>query len=163
MTADKRNAVVVVALVLALTGGAGVLLCLEPTKPAWPHPTLLAAESEAKVREVEIHYAPSVEQANTLIAQSGADSLCVVLENGDRQWDPGGDRVQLIVVGCDGDTLAREQKRIVLEVLGNLSTSSSSGQVHVYLDPESDARRTADLPPQATDLLNLLERKRIID
>lgn len=85
MTADKRNAVVVIALIVSMTVGAGVLLLLEPAnKPRWEGFPQLMAECATPVQAVQVAYAASDEDPAAL--DDGRHSLCVIDGEGEVTW-----------------------------------------------------------------------------
>ncbi len=162
MTADKRNTKVVIALILSLTAGVGILILLEPGTHHLPGSTLLAAERGTPlVDEVEIAYARSLAEARELVDVQGADSICLVYPDQDSFWEPRGPHVQLVVVGSDdGDKLQKQQKENLLAALRALNAASGRELVSVRLAPSLEA---GVLPPQAADMRELLVRKRIIE
>lgn len=168
MTADKRNATVVIALVLSMTVGAQILLCFEswigarPTR--WEGDTLLSAKRGNPVQNVEISYVASLEDLDALELEAASpDSICVIGPAGEVDiWRPAGPRVRLIVIGSAGRTLPDQQKLTLLATLGSLSEASGVDLVRVQLATGSDARRSPGLPLQAHDLRDLLARKKII-
>jgi hypothetical protein len=167
MKGDKRNTSVVVALIASMTFGAVALLALEkrlvPGKPSFRGSTLLMAEREMRVREVEVNYARTADDVPALsVDLEGSDSVCVIDTAGEPHWQQAGPRIQLVLIGTDGDTLGDAQKRTLLGALGTLNQASGMELVPVRLTAGSDDRVTADLPAQARDLRLLLERKGII-
>jgi hypothetical protein len=168
MTADKRNATVVIALVLAMTVGAQVLLSFEswfgapPTH--WEGDVRLSAERGNPVQHVEISYITKLADLDELgLDDHGRDSVCVIGPAGEVDiWRPAGPRVRLMVIGSSEDRLPDEQKRTLLATLGSLSEASGVDLVRVRIASGSDVRRNPDLPMQAHDLRELLVRKKII-
>ncbi len=145
MTADRRNAFVVAALIVSMTIGAGVLLLLEPGVPRWPGNTLLAAEQPLRVEEVEIAYARSPEEVPLLDGGSGSDdTILPIYPDGTRgPWEPRGPRVRLVVVGAVDGTVGEAQKKTLLFAVHSLS--GSEGRVPVRLGDGSDATQTEEL------------------
>ena len=165
MTADKRNASVVIALILSMTVGAQVLLWLEPATPRWAGDTLLMAERGTAV-QVEVFYAGPEDDVVALkdAAADAGDSLCVIDPSGVvERWEPRGSRVQLVVIGSEADTLSKRQKETLLAALGTLCQDGDSDRVRVQLAAEANALESPAVPPQAADLRNLLERRGIIE
>jgi hypothetical protein len=167
MAGDKRSTSVVIALVICVTLGAVVLRALElqlvPAKPKWEGSTLLMAEQPMRVEDVEIAYVSAPAGGAALpVDAAGQESICVIDSDGSARWEQRGPRVRLVVVGTDSVTLGEEQKAKLMGALGTLSAASGQEVVPVRLAPDSDVHRVSDLPPQATDLRNYLERKGII-
>lgn len=165
MTPDRRNTVVVVALILSLTIGVRVLLWLEPGKPHWNVDPLLAAErpTPTQIQDVTVIYAATADDAATLLADRQADGACLVWADAQPEWYSGGPHVQVIVVGSETNSLSLQQQKDLLATLGSLSQASGRTSVPVQLAPWSDARQTPGLPKPAEDLCNLLVRKKLID
>ncbi len=162
MTADRRNTLVVVALILSMTVGARVLTWLEPYRPRWEGPVALTAERALPVQEIAIAYAGSPSELEALDLDL-RDSICWVNADGTVEWRPAGPRVQLIVLGSEGPLLTDAQKRAVLATIGSLSQASGVELVNVRLAPSLQPGRDGVRPPQADDLCRLLVRKGIIE
>ncbi len=164
MTTDKRNGVVVIALILSLTAGAGVLFLLEPGKLAWKGGAALVVEQGApeQVRDIGVHYASSVDEAARLAASAGDDSVCVVYQDRIPECERGGPRVWLIVIGDAQETLPVQQQRWLLGALRGLTQASGVDQVRIRLAPPLDTAASADMSPGQLDLRQLLERKKLI-
>lgn len=166
MTADKRNAVVVIALILSMTLGAGILLLLEPAnKPRWEGFPQLMAERATPVQEVEVACVESDEQPVAL--DDGRRSFCVIDAQGKVTWTARGPWWRIVVAGSQTGKLTDRQKGKLLAVLGNLNQASGQELVPVRLAPESGLRHNPGLSPQAAeqaaDLRKLLVRKKIIE
>ena len=166
MTADKRNAVVVIALIVSMTVGAGVLLLLEPAnKPRWEGFPQLMAERATPVQAVQVAYAASDEDPAAL--DDGRHSLCVIDGEGEVTWMARGPRWRVVVAGSGTGELTGRQKAKLLAVLGNLNQASGQELVPVRLAPESTLRSNPARSPQAagqtSDLRKLLARKKIIE
>jgi len=162
MTADRRNTLVVAALILSMTLGARVLTWLEPYRPRWEGPVALTAERALPVQEVEISYAGTPGEVEALDFDL-RDSICWVNADGAVEWRPAGPRVQLIVLGSEGAVLSDAQKRAVLATIGSLSQASGVELVNVRLAPGLQPGRDGARSPQADDLCRLLVRKGIIE
>lgn len=162
MTAGRRNTTIVVALILSLTVGVRLLLWLEPKAPRWQSAPLLMAERGGVVEEIEVSYALTADRAEARVPERGDDGLCVVYADQRPRCWTGGPRVQVVVVGGDGSTLATPQKEWLLGVLGSLIQPTGLEHVRVRLARESDVLANPELPEPAKDLRKLLERKRII-
>jgi len=162
MTTDKRNGLVVMALVLSLTVGVGVLFLLEPGKHLWRGDTTLIAEARQPVDEVEILCAGSLTEAQQLFVPQDADGVCVVYPDKNPRWLPGGPRVWLLVVGTGAETLPDAQKIWLLGALRDLTGGTGAERVRIRLAPPLDASASQDLPKQADDLRQLLQRKQLL-
>jgi hypothetical protein len=164
MTADKRNASIIIALVLAMTAGAQVLLSFESwigARPThWEGDVRLSAERGNPVQHVEISYVASRDDVDALTLDE-RDSICVIGPSGAVEiWQPAGPRVRLIVIGSDAERLADQQKLTILATLGSLSEASGVDLVGVQF--AAGTRDAAELPAQAQDLRDLLVKKQII-
>lgn len=165
MTADKRNAAVVIALILSMTLGARLLLWMEPSPPPqWQADPSLMAQRGGAVREVEITYADSGDGFEGLIRDLATtdDSICVIDALGGTEWEPRGPRVRLLVLGSNAPRLGEAQKRTLLAALGTFSHEAGDDSVRFRLSTSSDPQQTPGLSAQATDLRELLVRKQII-
>lgn len=171
MKTDKRNAVVVIALVSALTIGVRLLTWFEPRPTLYQAAPLLMASAGAPAQERigTISYAPNAEAALALWQGAFADdTVYVVTLDGsgmvrDKQAE-GGD-LQIIVVGKPGETkLPRAVQERLLRVLGSLlHTDHTGAPIRFVLAEDSDHARHAELGPQARDLRDLLVRKRVLN
>lgn len=163
MTAERRNAAVVVTLILSMTIGARILLWLEPRPPRSEAADLRhTAERATPVQEIEIACATSQDEANALNKEPY--SFCAIDAEGNvPPWEARGPRVRLVVVGAATDKLSDRQQQQVLATLESLNRASGRELVPVRLAPESDPQRRPDAPVAATDLRELLVRKGIIE
>jgi hypothetical protein len=163
MTADQRNTAVVVALVLSLTAGIGVLTWLEPERPEWQQAPLLMAQDDLALTELTVHFAAD-RAALAALEIDENDGLCVVYADEPPKWWSGGPHVSVVVVGAGGwDTpMSRQQQEWLLGALGSLVQPVGLEHVRVRLARGSDVSLTSDLPQQAVDLRALLERKMLI-
>jgi hypothetical protein len=166
MTAEKRNGMVVMALVLSLTAGVGVLYLLEPGEhhlKSRGNVTLMAESGAPRaVEEIEVQLASATEAEQAMKAERvGSDGICVV--HGDRapELRRGGPHVRLLVASEDDKSLPDDQKRWLLGALWELTESSRADQVRIRLAPPLDVPG-ANLSPAATDLRDLLVRKQLI-
>ena len=165
MSTDKRNGVVVIALVLSLTAGVGVLFLLEPGPHAWKGGTALVVEQGAapqQVRDIEVYYASSVDEAAQLAASAGDDSVCIVYQDRIPECQRGGPQVWLIVIGDAQEKLPVQQQQWLLGALHRLTQASGVDQVRIRLAPPLDTAASADMSPGQLDLRRLLERKQLI-
>jgi hypothetical protein len=165
MTADRRNGLVVVALVLSLTVGVGFLLLLEPGDHQVERAPLLVAEQGGtkQVGTIEILYVGSLADAGALVASSGDDGVWVVYPTGVAEWYAGGPHVRVIVVGTpDQARLPEEQQRALLGALRELTRRSGAGDLRVRLVVPSEVASDSVWPPAAQELRELLVRKRLL-
>ncbi len=165
MAGEKRNASVVIALVVSMTLGLLLLLGLErtlvPARRDFSGSALLMAQRGMQVSSVDIAYAATWDDVAALgITADTIDSICLIAPDGEVQWAERGPHVRLVVVGTDGDSeadrLSDEQKRRLLDVLGTLNGVNEHGSVPVHFEvdnlPPSDSFAAA----QATDLRSFL-------
>jgi len=165
MTADRRNGLVVVALVLSLTVGVGLLLMLEPGDHRVERAPLLMAEQwgTRQVGTIEILYVASLADAGPLVASSGDDGVCVVYPTGLAEWYAGGPHVRMIVLGTpDQSRLPEAQQRALLGALRELMRRSGASDVRIYWTPPIGVTPEASWPPAAQELRELLVRKRLL-
>jgi hypothetical protein len=165
MSTDKRNGVVVIALILSLTAGVGVLFLLEPGGPhAWKVRTALVVEQGApeQVRDIEVYYASSVDEAARLAASAGDDSVCVVYQDRIPECQRGGPQVWLIVIDDAQEALPIQQQQWLLGALRRLTQASGVDQVRIRLAPPLDTAASADMSRGQRGLRELLERKQLI-
>jgi hypothetical protein len=162
MMADKRNNHVVIALVLSMTMGAGLLRVLEPPRVKVTNSApLLAAESGLRIEEIDVDYAPSVADAEQ-VAQNqptSPDTVVIVYPDRNPEVRPAGPRVRLIVAGTGERNLSRLQKQHLLGALAGLNELSGRTLVEVRLMPALDG---SNLSPQAGDVRALLLRKQFV-
>ncbi len=156
MTSCDRNTKVVALLIASMTLGAVVLLWAEPPTPGWSSGTLLMAESAQPVREVRIEYTDSEK-----IAETGPWD-CIIRPDGQCVWQPGGEKIRVLIDGDGEARLSEAQARTLLAVFGSLTQRHGLDLHRVWLHPASDARLHPELPPAAHDLCRLLVRKGII-
>ncbi len=158
MASDKRNTLVVITLVTAMTAGLVVLLNLEkltvPSRVNWALDPALTARDPLSFREVEIAYAEPLPDLQWDVDPD--DTLCVVRpDDSDAGWSEGGPRVRMLVLGTgDGQVLGEPQKLKLLQVLSGLRADV----IPVRLAPSLALN---DSPP-ARDLRQFLERKGLI-
>jgi len=159
MTAERRNAFVVAALVLSMTTGAAVLQLLEPRLIPWNGNPLLTAERGTPVREVEIAYAPA-DAAGESAAPDGLtdDTTCRITADGECLWALGGPRVRLVVVGSEERQLGERQKLALLDVVRSIFERRGPEAVPVRLAVGADE----ELPAAVKDLRDFLVLKQII-
>jgi hypothetical protein len=164
MTSDKRNSLVVVTLVTAMTAGLVILLGMErwavPERPVWDGNPFLMAERGLFPDLLEVAYVPSIEDARALQARlDPADSICAVYCDRAPELLARGSRVHVLVIGAgDGTQPTADQLAHLLTVLGELG----AGRVTVQLAPDSDPRVDPQAPLAAAEILELLARKQII-
>ncbi len=166
MPSEKRNATVVIALILSMTVGAQVLLCAESWIGAahthWQGEALLSAERGGTAREVVVSLKPLA--ALSSIELGADDSVCLIDPAGEPEWHPAGPRVQVILLGLpDTPELSDQQQRTLLATIATLSQLSGTHLLPVRLADGNDPRVNSALPAQYHDLLALLVRKDIID
>jgi len=162
MTADKRNNHVVIALVLSMTMGAGLLRVLEPPRVKVTNSApLLAAESGLRIEEIDVDYAPSVEAAEQVIQYqpTSPDTVVIVYPDRNPEVRPAGPRVRLIVAGTGEQNLSRQQSQHLLGALAGLNELSGRALVDVRLMPSLEA---GNLTPEARDVRALLVRKQLV-
>jgi len=159
MTAERRNAFVVVALVSSMTLGAAVLLLLAPPRYPWEGNPLLTAERRMAVREVEIAYAPA-DAAGESAAPDGLtdDTTCRITASGGCLWALGGPRVRLVVVGSEEAKLGERQKQALLDAVRSIFGRRGPEAVPVRLAVGADE----ELPAAVKDLRDFLVLKQII-
>lgn len=159
MTADRRNAIVVIALLSALTLGISTLWMLEPARSTYAEAPLLMAERGARPQTVAVDYIADAAQAAGLLQQDGPETVCLILPDAQPQLGPEhGGRVRVVVAGSGGDVrLSDEQSRKVLGALAQFRAE------RVQLEPGLDDRQNPNLPQEARDLLRLLKLKRFVD
>ncbi len=153
---ERRNARVVVALLLALVAGAAVLLWLEPPLPGWSRAAQETLDGGVPVHSVEIGYVPDSS------GPAFSEYDCVIFEDGRCAWRPRGSDVRVMLVGsADGD-LPPAQAGAVLAMLGDMSFGRGLDLSRVRLAPQSDPRLNESAPPPARDLRDLLTRKGLL-
>ena len=161
--ADRRNTAVVIALILSLTVGVRILTWFEPAEVQWGSAPALMAERSARIDAIDIVYVESGEEADYLVQTlPDTTSLCVVYPDRQPEYWVAGSQWELIVVGSGAEQLSKQQQEWLLAALGGLVRPVGLAQVRVELAPDSDIAINPALPPQAQDLRDLLERKRII-
>lgn len=164
MAADRRNTIVVIALILSMTIGARVLLWLEPSTPRWEGETLLLAERSRPVEDVVVSYVPPSVPLEESLPDLGEDeSLLMIYAEGEPYWEPRGSQVRMVVVGTEADELTHTQQATLLWAIRSMSRAARCDLIPLKLATDSDIRYNPHLPPQAVDLRDLLVRKRIID
>lgn len=161
--ADRRNTAVVIALILSLTVGVRILTWLEPAEVQWGSAPALMAERSARIDAINIVFVESGDEADQLVQTlPETTSLCVVYPDRQPEYWVTGSQWDLIVVGTDAEHLSKQQQEWLLAALGSLVRPVGLAKVQVALSPDSDIALNPSLPPQAQDLRDLLERKRII-
>lgn len=170
MKTDKRNAVVVIALVSALTIGVRLLTWFEPRSTLYQAAPLLIASAgqPAHERIGTISYAPNNEAAQALVHGAFADdTVYVVAPDGSGVVEgklAGGGALRIMVVGKPGETkLPRVLQEQLLRVLGSLLHTDHPAPIRFVLAEDSDHARHTELGPQARDLRDLLVRKRVLN
>ncbi len=153
MPQDRRNVIVVVSLIAAMTAGAQLLRWFEPSTPQWTSATELSAETGAPIEDVTIEFAAD----DTTLAPEQVD--CVVYPDRSYTWSPRGSHLRLVVRGTADGSLPREQGETLLAILGGLCRDQNLPLDRIRLAPDSDVRSFPDLPRQAHDLRALLDRK----
>ncbi len=159
MAADKRNALVVVALVAAMTLGGQLLLWLEPGKPRWEADAALIASRETPIDEVTIALVDRT-SADSALQSARPESICVVYPDAVPQYAEAGSHLLVLVVQGDDEQLAVDQKKHLLGALGSVLQRGRGAAVR--LDAASDPTLTQGVPNQARDLRELLVRKEIL-
>lgn len=159
MAAGRRNATVVIALVVSMTIGVALLLWLEPGEHRFRGDTLLTAQrGTVPVSAIEVTCASSVE-AYYLAEEGGADSLCVVYPDGSLKWWRAGSRWWVVAAVPEGAELTAPQMQKLLGVLGRLDQLGGRETVPVRFVPVPGGATVAE---QAEALRALLVRKQLI-
>ena len=156
MAGDKRNTQVIACVIAAMTLGAALLLWLEPPSVGWSTSTLLMAESVPSIEEVRIEF------VEPLTREHLETYDCLILPDGQCDWQPRNSAIRLAVVGLPGQDLSEQQKLTLLAVFGSMTQRHGLDIKCVWLDPASDARLYPELPAGARTLVDLLVRKSII-
>lgn len=144
MAADKRNALVIAALIASMTLGARLLLWMEPGKPRWQGDATLMAERAVPIHDVVISLAQR-SSAEAQLAEPGAESVCVVYPDQPPSWRFAGARLLVYVVQTDAEPLPDRQKEYILAALGSVLQGADhpAAQLDGTLDASGAAREPA--------------------
>lgn len=159
MTAEKRNANVVIALIGALTVGASVLLWMEPrhaTSGGAGRDALLMAENQQPVAQLTIAYAKSV------VGLDRGRFDGIIHPDGNLEWESRSSNARVLVIGSGGSELNQDQAQRLIYLVRWLNEQRGLDLRNVSLERSSDARETRGLPGEARELTKLLLARDVI-
>lgn len=160
MSSNTRNTRMIVALVVAMTLGAGLLLQLESRMPRapWDEASPLMARQETAVESMTISTIRDRESMRGADADLG-EFDAAILPSGECYWREAASGAVRVALLASGEGMNTEQARTLLLVIRSLHNLRGLDLSHIRLEPEAgDAAAAA----AHRDVRALLARKGLI-